>query len=365
MNQTDLAKLLGISRPILVAIENGQRAPTATMLTTIATALDVRIRDLATLPAADEPSLVRFRDPLRTDESARAGVDALIDFGRYYRMFESKTGSRFRSRAVPPLSLDELNGPHAAADLAASERARLNLGDGPLLDLHAVLEQDVGILIFGLTELRETKIAGLFTYSLDLPLVGFNVVQNDARRQRWTLAHEYAHFLTNRYDAEITYEEPKARDTKELFAERFATHFLMPSSGVSRRFKELIGVSESATVAHVVLLAGQFQVSFRAMCERLEELERIPKHTYAHVVERGFKPLEAERSLGIERKDESLPRYPQRYLRLMRLIWNKGAASEGDVATYLRTDRLSAREILGAFETGKQLSVDRPLEGVV
>ena len=229
------------------------------MLAGLADALQVRIRDLVTLPAADERALVRFRDPLRAVTSASSAVNALVDFGRYYRLLELRSGKKFRSRSVPPIAIEELSDKeHAATDLALAERARLNLGDGPLLDVRAVLEQDAGVLVFGLRSL-EAKVAGLFTYSLDLPLVGFNLVESDVRRQRWTLAHEYAHFLTNRYDAEITYEGRKSRDAHEVFADRFATHFLMPASGVSRRLSEIIGGGERATVAHVLLLAYHFK----------------------------------------------------------------------------------------------------------
>jgi len=294
--------------------------------------------------------------------SASSAVNALVDFGRYYRLLEQRSGKKFRSRSVPPIAIEELSDKeHAATDLALAERARLNLGDGPLLDVRAVLEQDAGVLVFGLRSL-EAKVAGLFTYSLDLPLVGFNLVESDVRRQRWTLAHEYAHFLTNRYDAEITYEGRKSRDAHEVFADRFATHFLMPASGVSRRLSEIIGGGERATVAHVLLLADQFRVSFQAMCERLEDMGRIPKNTYDHVMSRGFRPIEAERSLGIERRNEHLDAYPVRYTYLLSVLWREGLISEGDVATYLQTDRLSSREVLDAFEADTSFPIDVPLE---
>ncbi len=244
LNQTELAGRIGVSRPTLVAIEIGQRAPTANVLACLADALGTQVRDLVTLPAADEAAIVRFRNPLKGNEPAQEAVNALIDFGRYYKTLESRAGTRTNYRLVEPLSVVHLHMEsidHAAENLATAERARFNLGDGPILDLRSVLEQDAGMLIFGLRELSKTKIAGLFVFALDVPLVAFNIAQRDARRQNWTLAHEYAHFLTNRYDAEITFEDTgrKPRDRSELFAESFAAHFLMPATGVSRRFLSL------------------------------------------------------------------------------------------------------------------------------
>lgn len=364
LTQKQLADRVGISRPTLVAIENGQRVPAPQVLSAIADVLRLRVRDLITLPVADEAALVRFRNPLRGDETAVTAVDALTDFARRFAMLEEKVGRR-RIRTIPPIALDDVRDiEHAAEDIAIAERARFNLGDGPLLDLRSVLENDVGMLIFGLPELGTTKIAGLFTFALDLAMVGFNQRQDDARRQRWTLAHEYAHHLTNRFEAEVTYAsgDRRLRDRHEVFAEAFAANYLMPASGVSRRFSEMLGGAKSATVAHVVMLANQFRVSFQAMCQRLQQLNRIPKNTYDHVMANGFRPIEAERSLGIERKNERLEPYPVRYIYLLSVLHRRGELSEGDVAAYLRTDRLTARELLEAVEGDPQYPIDAPLE---
>ncbi|HTW84499.1 MAG TPA: XRE family transcriptional regulator [Candidatus Sulfotelmatobacter sp.] len=364
LNQKELADRVGVSRATLVSIESGQRPPSSTVLAAIADALKVRVRDIVALPVQDEAATIRFRNPLRGDESAEAAVNALIDFARRYAILEEQIGRR-RVRTIPPLALNDGDDvEHVAEDLATAERSRFNLGDGPLLDLRSVLENDVGMLIFGLPELGKTKIAGLFTFAQDLPMVGFNVRQADPRRRRWTLAHEYAHYLTNRFDAEVTYEagERRSRDPYEQLAERFAAHYLMPASGVTRRFAELIGGAKSATVAHVVMLANQFRVSFQAMCERLERLDRIPRNTYDYVMAQGFRPIEAELSLGIERKDEKLSSYPARYIYLLSVLHRRGAVSEGDAAAYLQTDRLSAREALSTIEADPFFPMDMSLE---
>lgn len=365
LNQADLAEKVGISRPTLVAIENGQKAPAPLVLARLATELQVEVRDLVSLSPADEQAIVRFRDPLRTNEPARLAVDALIDFGRYYAILESKAKRRLRPRIAPPLSLDEdVDVITFAQDLAAAERARLSLGDGPLLDLRATIEQDAGLLIFGLPQLANTKIAGIFVFASERGLIGLNMRQSDQRRQNWTIAHEYAHFLTNRYDPEITFEneEKRSRARHEQFAEAFASHFLMPTYGLSRRFSELIGGSQRASVGHIILLANQFQVSFQAMCRRLEAMDRIPKNTYDYVMSRGLKPIEAEKSMGIERRAQPLAPYPIRYTYLLSVQRRNGTLSEGDVARYLQTDRLTAREILDIFETDDSFPIDEPLE---
>ncbi len=97
------------------------------------------------------------------------------------------------------------------------------------------------------------------------------------------------------------------------------------------------------------------------MCHRLEEMGRIPRHTYEHVMSQGFRPIEAERSLGVERRNEQMEAYPVRYTYLVAMLMRSGAISEGDAARYLRTDRLSTREILESFAADTSYPVDAQL----
>lgn len=367
ISQAELAKRLGVSRPTLAALETGQRIPSPTMLAQIASELGITVRDLVVLDPIDEQALVRFRDPLRTNEPARLAVDALIDFGRYYSAVEAKAKRKQHPRIAPPLALHEgIDVDHAAQDLAAAERARLNLGDGPIQNVELTLEQEVGVLTFGLPQLSETRIAGIFVFASDRGLIGLNIRQADRRRQNWTIAHEYAHFLTNRYEPEITFEaeSKKLRDRHEQFAEIFAANFLMPTYGLSRRFAELLGGIPRATVGHIILLANQYQVSFQAMCRRLESIDRIPKNTYDYVISRGLKPVEAERSMGIERRSQKQVPYPLSYIYMLSVMWRNASLSEGDIARYLKTDRLTARGLLEVFEGDEQFPIDEPLESM-
>jgi Zn-dependent peptidase ImmA (M78 family)/DNA-binding XRE family transcriptional regulator len=364
LTQSQVAERVGISRATLVAIENGQRPPNGAVLVAIADALGVRVRDLVSLPPTDEEALVRFRGIVRTDDALRAAVDAIVDFGRYVVLIEGKAAKKPARRSVPTVTLDPDSDVNDAAEqLALAERARLNLGDGPIPRLRTVLEQSVGMFVFTIAELAKTKIAGLFTFANDIPLVGLNPAQRDARRACWTLAHEYAHFLTNRFDAEVTYPEGsrRSRDAYEVFADRFAAFFLMPTSGLTRRLLEVAGDKRNISVANILSLAAEFEVSFRAMCERLAELDRIPRDTYEYVMARGLRPMEAERQLGIKRDEEPFAPYPQRYLYLLSMLYRDGEISEGDAAAFLRTDRLNAREILESFGEPSDGWLDEPL----
>jgi Zn-dependent peptidase ImmA (M78 family) len=293
---------------------------------------------------------VRFRSLKNADEAQHA-VTALEDFGRRYVKLETLAHDRIGRREPAEFPIARItNVARFADDLASTERLRLGLGDGPLPDLRVVFEEDTGLRIFGLDELRGTRISGIFAYSGAYgPLIGFNPAQ-DPRRIRWTLCHEYAHYLTERYEPEVTvdFENADARkDVGETFADAFAGRFLMPATGLSRRFHEMLKDADGTLrVAHLLMLAKFFQVSFQAATKRLEEIGLVTRGYYEMLAQRGFKVRDAEQMLGIDRGESPMDRLPVRYVMLVTRLYAAGEISEGDVATYFRTDRLTARSIL-------------------
>jgi len=371
LTQAQLAEGLGISRPTLVAIEASQRPPSELEIDAIARATKSSIRDLLNLGPPDPTLAVRFRT-LRGTDSAATAINALEDFGRRYKRLEELANDRTMRREPPPVTLDRVASiEHRAEELAATERLRLGLGDGPLADLRLVFEEDTGLRIFGLEELRGTKVSGLFAYSQEYgPLVGFNVA-HDARRIRWTLCHEYGHYLTERFQPEMTLDADTPgirKDRSEVFADAFAARFLMPTTGLSRRFSEMLGdAGGELRVAHLILLATFFDVSFQALTKRLEELDRIPRGTYEMLRGRGFRTREAEELLGVGRQQAPIDRLPYRYVSLVTRLYSDEMITEGDAAAYLHADRLEARAILQRVPTSgdqSDVGLETPIRAV-
>lgn len=355
LTQQHMADQLGLSRQTLIAFEKGQRAPSTEQLAKIGEALQIPVRDLVSLVASTDLTNIRFRTTDLQPEVAVA-VQTLEDFGRRYATLEELLDQHLRRPALPPVALPrDLEITRFAEDVAADARRFLALGDGPLVDLRAVLEDQVGLRIFGIAELQSTQVDGLFAYSDELgALVGFKPIA-DSRRTNWTLCHEYAHFLTNRFDAEITYgsESRTTQNREERFANAFSASFLMPQFGISKRFSDILkDANGELKVWHLVLLAKEYGVSFEALIRRLEGIDRIRKGTLQHLRDSGFKPITAERALGIERyAEERAPLRPQRYEYLLAVLVDRGDVAEGEAARYLRVDRLSARELLQQYES--------------
>lgn len=102
-------------------------------------------------------------------------------------------------------------------------------------------------------------------------------------RGNWSLAHEYAHFLSTRYQSDVVLESGRwARPLAEQFADRFAAHFLMPRGGVNRRFSELREArpDKNVRIADLLQLAQFHRVSAQAMVLQLEVLRRLPRGTW-------------------------------------------------------------------------------------
>ena len=88
-------------------------------------------------------------------------------------------------------------------------------------------------------------------------------------------------------------------------------------------------------------------MSAQAAALRLEQLGLIGKGWWDHLAEAGFRPHAAKHELGLqghapERQDD----YPERYLFLAVQAYQRQAISEGQLARFLRTDRVTARGVV-------------------
>ena len=130
---------------------------------------------------------------------------AVQDFQRLcedYLYIERLNGTSIQQNYMPQYSMRGSSPEDAAEDIASAERNRLGLGDGPLLNLREVLEDDVAIRVFS-TNLP-SRVAGLFAYTEELGgCIAVNA-RHPQERRRWSMAHEYGHFLTSRFHSEIS-----------------------------------------------------------------------------------------------------------------------------------------------------------------
>ena len=176
------------------------------------------------------------------------------------------------------------------------------------------------------------------------------------------MAHEYAHYLASRDRTEVTRLAYQRVPESEHFADAFAASFLMPRSGLSRRFHELTrSNAERLTPALLVQLAHAYGVSLQALSNRLEDLGLVPAGTWERLRERNFQPRLAAQMLGLDQPEPAGDSLPLHYRLLAAQLYADGEITETQFARYLRTDIVGARRAYaGLTETADVASDGSP-----
>ena len=346
LTQQDVADRMGIARTTIVAIEKGERPVRAGELAALAQIYDRQINELLRPSPVPTDFVAQFRLAPTPDTSHEPLADAASALQRLaddYVEIERIAGAPLPQRYPAEANIRGIPPDRAGETLALSERNRLGLGDGPVLQLRQMLETDVGLRIFSLP--LPSKVAGLFVWSAAYGACVAINASHPFERQRWSLAHEYAHFLAQRTTSEVTVLHAYQRvPAGERFADSFAENFLMPSVGLQRRFQEVRQARrDGVTPADLLHLADLYQVSLEALVRRLENLGLVRAHTWDRLANQGFRVNEAREMLELAALPPDREMLPLRFRFLAVEAYLRGEVSEGQFARLLRTDRTTAR----------------------
>jgi Zn-dependent peptidase ImmA (M78 family)/DNA-binding XRE family transcriptional regulator len=358
LTQQDAADILGVARTTITAIEKGERRIKASELVQLARAygrsVGEFVRQQRPQSAPFDPQFLSAYRNLKDDESIEAAVvDTFETLCKDYIELENIARDPLVYRYPAEYAVADARAEQQAEVIAMQERQRLGLGDAPVPVLRTLLEREVGLRIFYL-DLKPSYYAGLYVYD---PVMGGCIAINrlhPAERRRWSLAHEYAHFLAHRQQVDLVQEDGYQRlPARERFAESFAKHFLMPASSIGRQ----IGDRDLQRI-DLFIMAKYFGVSVQAMTLRLEELRYIPSGTWDDMKQRGIKVRDVQERLGIEPIADPNDMLPLRFQYLALTTFEEGKISEGLFAKYMRVSRAQAREIMTALESTNGFHVD-------
>lgn len=342
ITQEEAAKIIDVARTTITAIEKGERRIKPTELIKLAQAYQRQVSDFVRPRPRMEPFQVQFRGPVgsafKDTPEIAVSVDNLEDFCRDYLELEQLTNSPLPKKYPEEYLMVRQKVDQAAEAIALEERARLGLGDGPIAALREVLEQEVGLRIFYFT--MPPKYSAL--YFCTKQLGGCIAINSSHRweRQRWSLAHEYGHFLTNRNQA-IIEEDYKRKPETEQFADSFAEFFLMPTAGVTRRFNKVFLAKNDFSLADLAGLADYYKVSLDALTRRLEDLKLVPTGTGDNVRASKIKVSELQSKLGLKKAPQE-SELPARYQYLAFEALEKQVISEPQFARFMRKDILES-----------------------
>lgn len=349
LTQEEAAKVIGVTRTTMVAIEKGDRRVRARELIDLARAYERHVNDFVRERPDIEQLDIQFRGPYLRSERDDRKIDPVIrdfeDVCRNYLELEQITGSPLMRKYPAEYEIAGLPLEQTAEAIALEERNRLGLGDGPVPILRNVLEHDVGLRIFYLPMPGNFSEIYAFTDQLG-GCLAVNRLHPEERR-RWSLAHGYFHFLSTRRKSEVAVAEGHQRQPEsERFADAFARYFLMPTGGLSRRFND-IRRKGMVTPTDLCTLAYYYYVSPEALTRRLESMRLLPSGTWEKV--RGMKWRELRQQLGLPEMSVPDQKFPVRYTLLAFEAFKDGAIGEGQFARFLEVDRLDARRIAEEF----------------
>jgi Zn-dependent peptidase ImmA (M78 family)/transcriptional regulator with XRE-family HTH domain len=368
--QQDAADFLGVARTTIVALEKGVRRVQPLELVKLAGLYGRQVSELLRTAEPTAPFAVQLRAALAPNESIADELDPRTwefqqlceDYVEIERLMDAPLPRHYPpERDVSGTSVER-----AAEDLATNERTRLGLGDGPVPNLRALLEHEVGLRTFYLD--LPSNVSGLFAF--DESLGGCIAVnrRHPEERRRNSLVHEYLHFLTTRYQSEVTvHDRYRRRPEHERLANAFAPAFLMPAAGISRRFNEAKRRRGDFTIADLCTLAAYYVVSVESLTRRLEELRLVSVGTWDKVRDSGLRVQEARALLSLTAPTAQDDLLPSRYLFLCVGAYQDNRISEGQFARFLRVDRLEARRVAATVassaEGTESVRIDRTMPG--
>jgi Zn-dependent peptidase ImmA (M78 family)/transcriptional regulator with XRE-family HTH domain len=365
VTQETAALHLGMSRPTFISMEKGMRRPKAEELAKLASLFKVQLNSLL----RQEPKSQALRPHLRIALDAamdgakevEAAASILEDYIDDYRQLERLIGAHPTTNFPPVVRQPPGSIERFAEHCAQEERARLDLGaHQPIYTLRNTLEES-GISIF--IEPLGSSLAGLYVFE---PGFGYCILVNrkhPRERRRWTIAHEYGHFLMDRDRPGIDFSKPMQRKPEgERFADAFAAAFLMPEAGVQRRYYEEVERSGDFKVGDLCRMADYFGVSLMAMTLRLEFLTLIQRGSWDRISESRVpvRTLKKEAGVEVSQDADSVEAHPVRYKHLAVQAFVEERITEGQLSRYLRCSRIEARDMVEK-STESRDSVDSTL----
>ncbi|MDP2182655.1 MAG: ImmA/IrrE family metallo-endopeptidase [Actinomycetota bacterium] len=188
-----------------------------------------------------------------------------------------------------------------AEALAGEERRRLGLGDDPVIDARALVEQQ-GVLVY-VTPIPGGSLSGCFVVVAGEPWMMVNSA-HPLGRQRFTIAHEYCHSLVHRDLGFVVCGREKP--PHEKLADAFAAAFLMPAVGAATFFAADLG-RPKVDAQKVVDFCYAYGVSYRAAVYRLHNLRIITAPHRDALLEEA--PSRVAASMGYDLQDPTCPFY--------------------------------------------------------
>jgi Zn-dependent peptidase ImmA (M78 family)/DNA-binding XRE family transcriptional regulator len=355
LTQEAAANALGMARTTVVAIEAGKRQVSMDELRAMAGLYGASEIDLLDDGAAHAEMQVQFRSsvPQHGVEDEALVASMLNRLATSVLQLEALVGMPPPRVDVPFVSLSrEEPIEQQAEDAALAVRARLGLGMGPIQDLNALLESELGLRVF--ERPLPSRISGAMAFSESAG--GFVLVnlKHPIYRRRVTAAHELAHAVLRSTGLMVHFEDESYEDREERFCDVFGSCLLMPAAFVRKKAAELKRLVGRFTVRELLTMTLYFNVSMEALVRRMVALKLLPQGTFERLKADGLslKHQAAVRDeLGLSPEP---PSFTARTMLLAAAAHERELLTEQQIASMLELDLLTVRKALDEDYNGGQ-----------
>lgn len=278
LTASELADKVGVSRQSISKYEIGTSAPSDSVLTKIASQLEIPILFFyKPLNIPSNRGTTYFRS---LKSNAARAKDVLFVKGEWAVQIAKVLTEDI---VFPEVDLPNLIDPHATAeryslddieDIATSLRKYWGLGNSPIKNMARLLESH-GIVIATIkTGFSETDACSAVIDGR--PFIFLDTQKECAVRTRFNLAHELGHLLLHDNISQTDIEDKKTLDRIEREANQFASCFLLP------RLSFLMDI-HSTSLLSFLPLKQKWKVSVQAMVYRCRELEIFTENQMIYI----------------------------------------------------------------------------------
>ncbi len=347
MTQEAAAEALGFARTTLVAIEGGKRQVTPQELRALGKLYGVPETELLDEDHPDIQMAVDFRT---ASHSVLAEDEARVASLLHRLAANTIEIERLVEQRPPRLDLPEVSISPAgsldqqAEDAAMALRSRLGIGLGPIQDLTALLEFELGLRVF--ERPLPSKVGGAVAF--DDAAGGFVLLNSlhPSSRRRVTAGHELAHLLVRKHGLSIVFDDAEQKGRDERFFDLFGVTLLTPAAAVRRQAVELQRIFGSFTVRQLLTMAVFFNVPVEAMTRRMIRLGFLSEGAYEQLRTKRIGLDHRDRAVAEMPEAEQPPAFTPRALLMAGMAHQRGLLSEQQIASMLELDLVSVRKAL-------------------
>lgn len=343
MTQDQLAAKSGVgSHQTISQIETGEREIKAWELAKLATVLCIDFNALISASGnltERHPKLL-WRE--RPDDGAEQREACFLERCRQFRQLELATGLADIPKLPQATDVKLADMTFSDVERLSQETAKsLALGAKPATSLIRVLEETYKVKIW-YEDLQDRGAAACVLGDFGPAML---INRTDAPwRRNFSAAHELFHLIT--WSTMPEESDPESWKRIEKFANAFAANLLLPSDVLLVEFNERI-VRNKILLSDLVQLAREFDVSTEALIWRLVGLRQFAKQQAAEILKDSEFRV-ADRSTMQEHWWEP-PHFPERFVRLGFLAYQKAQLSRSRLAQYLDTSLVDLEHRLAEY----------------